>query len=108
MIQSKRDYSRGIATLCRQHNVGYLGLRGSSYEQENIGTRDPEICFLVEFFPMELKEYARCYFGLKKELENLFGREVILFGLGDKMPPEFQERIKRNKNDICKASESSA
>ena len=53
---------------------------------------------------MEIKEYARCYFGLEKELENLFSREVILFDLGDKMPLEFLERIKRNKTDIYKAS----
>lgn len=103
MIQSKRDYSKEIATLCKQHNVKYLGLRGFPFDQENIGTHEPEIYFLVEFFPMEIKEYARCYFGLEKELENLFGREVILFDLGDKMPPEFLERIKRNKTDIYKS-----
>lgn len=103
MIESKRDYNEEIINLCKQHNVKYFGLRGSAYNQENIGTEEPEISFLVEFFPMEVKEYARCYFGLEKELENMFGREVILCDLGDVMPPDILQRLKRNKTDIYNA-----
>ena len=54
MIQSERDYSKELVSICRKHNVKYLGLRGSSYDQENIDTEEPEIYFLVEFFPMQL------------------------------------------------------
>ena len=103
MIQSKRDYSKEIADLCRQHNVKYLGLRGSSYDQETIGAEEPEIYLLVEFFPMEPKEYAMCYFGLEKELGNLFGREVIMCNLTNIKLPGLLRRLTKRKTDIYKA-----
>ena len=103
MIQGKRNYSEEIISLCKQHNVKYLGLRGSSYNQENIGTEESEIYFLVEFFSMEPKEYGRCYFGLEKELENLFGREVILCDLTGITLPELLRPLTKRKTDIYKA-----
>ncbi len=103
MIQSERDYSKKIANLCKQHNVKYLGLHGSSYDQENIDTEDQEINFLVEFFPMELKEYARCYFGLEKELGNLFGRNVGILDIGSINLPEMLRLLTKHKTDIYKA-----
>jgi len=103
MIQSERDYSEEIAILCKQHNVKYMGLRGSSFDQENIGTEEPEICFIVEFFPMEPKEYGRCYFGLEKELENLFSHEVILCDITGITLPELLRPLTKRKTDIYKA-----
>ncbi len=107
MIESKRDYGEEIANLCKQHNVKYLGLHGLSYDQENIDSEDPEITFLVEFFPMEPKEYGRCYFGLEKELGDLFGREVILCDLTGITLPEILQPLTKRKTDLYKASESS-
>jgi len=103
MIDSERDYSEKIANLCRQHNVKYLGLHGSSYDQENIGTGESEIIFLVEFSPMEFKEYAKCYFGLEKELGNLFYRNVGILDIGSINLPEMLQRLKKRKTDIYKA-----
>lgn len=103
MIQSERDYSEEIAEICRQHNVKYLGLHGSSYDQENIGTENREINFLVEFFPMELKEYGRCYFGLEKELGDLFGRPAGIVDIGDINLPELLRPLTKRKTDIYKA-----
>lgn len=103
MIESKRDYSEEIANLCRQHNVKYLGLRGSSYDQENIGNEEPEMYLLVEFFPMEPKDHARCYFGLEKELEDMFGREAILCDLTGITLPELLRPLTKRKTDIYKA-----
>ena len=105
MIQSERDYSKELVSICRKHNVKYLGLRGSSYDQENIDTEEPEIYFLVEFFPMEIKEYARCYFGLEKELGNLFSREVIMCDLTGIKLPELLRQLTKRKTDIYKATE---
>ena len=105
MIQSERDYSKEITGLCKKHNVKYFGLRGSSYDQENIGTEEPEIYFIVEFFPMEPREYARCYFGLEKELENLFDREVILCDLTGITLPVLLRQLTKRKTDIYKATE---
>lgn len=107
MIQSKRDYSKEIASLCKQHNVKYFGLHGASYDQENIGTEEPEIYFLVEFFPMEPKEYGRCYFGLEKELEELFSREVILCDITGITLPKMLQQLTKRKTDIYKAEDTS-
>jgi len=103
MIDSKRDYSEEIANLCRQYNVKYLGLHGSSYNQENIGTEDREINFLVEFFPMELKEYAKCYFALEKELQDLFGPHAGILDIGSITLPEMLRQLTKRKTDIYKA-----
>lgn len=107
MIQGKRDYSKEITSLCKHHKVKYLGLHGSSYDQENIGTEEPEICFLVEFFPMEPKEYGRCYFGLEKELEELFSREVILCDITGITLPKMLQPLTKRKTDIYKAEDTS-
>ena len=105
MIESKRDYSEEIINLCKQHNVKYLGLHGLSYDQENIDSEDPELTFLVEFFPMEPKPYGMCYFGLEKELGDLFGRTVILVDLTGITLPEILRPITKRKTDIYKAPE---
>lgn len=106
MIESKRDYSEEIIKLCKQHNVKYFGLRGSSFNQENLGIEEPEICFFVEFFPMEPKEYGRCYFGLEKELGNMFSQEVIMCDLTGINLPDLVRRLTKHKIDIYKAPES--
>ncbi len=106
MINSERDYSKEIANICKQHNVKYLGLHGSSYDQENVGTEDREINFLVEFFPMELKPYAKCYFGLEEELGNLFGCVVGILDIGDITLPDLLRPLTKRKTDIYKATES--
>lgn len=103
MIDSERDYSKELASVCRKHNVKYLGLRGSSFDQENIGTEESEIYFLVEFFPMEPKEYGRCYFGFEKELENMFNREVIMVDITGITLPDLLRPLTKHKTDIYKA-----
>ncbi len=105
MIDSARDYNEEIINLCKQHNVKYFGLRGSSYDQENIGTEESEIYFLVEFFPMEPMEYGRCYFGLEKELQDLFGDHAGILDIGDITLPELLRPLTKRKTDIYKATE---
>ena len=100
MIESKRDYNEEITVLCRQHNVKYLGLHGSSYDQENISSEEPEINFLVEFFPMDPKEHGMCYFGLEKELGDLFGRHVNIVDLTDVTHPELYRQLTKRKTDL--------
>jgi predicted nucleotidyltransferase len=103
MIDSKRDYSEEIANLCRQYNVKYLGLHGSGPNQEDAGSEDPEITFLVEFFPMEPKQYGTCYFGLEKELQDMFGPHAGLCDLTDITLPELLRTLTKRKTDIYKA-----
>jgi predicted nucleotidyltransferase len=106
MINSERDYSEEIANLCRQYNVKYLGLHGSSYDQENAATEDAEINFLVEFFPMEPKQYGMCYFGLEKELQDMFGPHAGLCDLTGITHPDILRPLTKRKTDIYKASQS--
>ncbi|MGD8500682.1 MAG: hypothetical protein PVJ86_08540 [Phycisphaerales bacterium] len=103
MVNSKRDYSEEIANICKQHNVKYLGLHGSGQTQENGSPDQRDIGFLVEFFPMELKQYAKCYFALEKELENLFGCHVNLVDLSRFTHPDILGPLTRNTTDIYQA-----
>ena len=103
MIDSKRDYSEEIANLCKRHNVKYLGLHGSSYDQENVATEDPEINLIVEFFSMEPKQHGVCYFTLEKELGDMFGRPVCLCDLTGITHPDLLRYLTRRKTDIYKA-----
>ncbi|MHC4541304.1 MAG: hypothetical protein ACYTEK_21620 [Planctomycetota bacterium] len=103
MTDGKRDYSEEITNLCKQHHVKYLGLHGSDFNQENIGSEDTEIKFLVEFLPLELKQHAVCHFALKKELENLCGRQVGLCDLTRITHPDLLWPLTRRKTDIYKA-----
>ncbi len=105
MIDSARDYSKEIANICKQHNVKYLGLHGSSYDQENIAREQREINFIVKFFPMELKEYARCYFALEKELQDLLGDHVIVCDLTGITHPDILRPLTKRKTDIYEATE---
>ena len=105
MIDSERDYSEEIANICKQHNVKYLGLHGSGLNQEDGSPEERDIGFLVEFFPMELKPYAKCYFGLEEELGNLFGCHVSIVDIGDINLPELLRQLTKRKTDIYKAPE---
>jgi predicted nucleotidyltransferase len=100
MIQNKRDYSEEIANICKQHHVKYLGLHGSGRTQESPSSEDSDIGFLVEFDPLELEQYAKCYFGLEEELEDLFGRHVGLVDIGKITHPDILRQLTKNKTDI--------
>lgn|GEM_PF-1433441 len=103
MINSERDYSEEIANLCRRYNVKYLGLHGSGLSQEDAGFEDAEINFLVEFFPLEPKQYGTCYFSLEKELQDMFSRPVCLCDLTGITLPEILQPLTRHTTDIYKA-----
>lgn len=104
MIESNRDYSTEIADICKKHNVKYLGLHGSSnLDQEGTSSENIEINFIVEFFPLEEKQYALNYFAFLKALEGLFGRHVGLVDLNYITHPDLLRPLTRRKTDIYKA-----
>ncbi len=103
MIQSERDYSEEIANICKHLNVKYLGLHGSAHSQENGNPEQRDIGFLVEFFPMELEQYAKCYFGLEEELQNLFGCNISFVDIGSINLPELLRQLTKHKTDLYKA-----
>ena len=85
----------------------YLGLHGSSsMSQEDGGSEEPEISFLVEFFQLDKKQHAMSYFALLKELEEMFGRSVRMVDLNQVTHPDLLRPLTRRKTDIYKAPDS--
>lgn len=103
MIDSKRDYSKEIAAICKQHHVKYLGLHGSSLTQEDASDENPEINLLVEFLPLEQKQHTMCFTALEKELSDLFGRPINIIDLTDITHPDLYRQLTKRKIDIYKA-----
>jgi predicted nucleotidyltransferase len=74
-------HSPRIAALCRQYGVQRLELFGSLLRDAfNEATSDVD--FTVEFQPELAGSSFERYFGLKADLESLFGRPVDLVELG--------------------------
>ena len=104
MIESNRDYSVEIADICKKHNVKYLSLHGSSsMTQEDGGSEKPEVNFIVEFLPLEKKQYALNYFALLKEFEEMFDRSVGMVDLNYITHPDILRQLTKRITDIYKA-----
>lgn len=103
MINAKRDYSQEIADICKQYQVKYLGLHGASLSQEDAAPEEQEINLLVEFLPLEPKQHTTCFFGLEKELVDLFGRHVNMVDLTDVTHPDLLRQLTKRKTDLYKA-----
>lgn len=83
-----------LSDLCRRFHVRRLGLFGSAVR----GGFDPErsdLDLLVEFEPMPPGAYAEAYFGLRAELESLFGRAIDLLTEASLANPYLRRRIDR-------------
>lgn len=96
MIAAVEDRRAQVAALCRRHGVERLDLFGSASGAGGDGF-DPEasdLDFVVSFERREPPELFDRYFGLKEDLEGLFGRGVDLVTEGAlKKDPDFAEGI---------------
>ena len=72
-IEEKREE---ISRLCSRYHVRHLELFGSA--AKDVGTAANDFDFLVEFEELPNGEHADTYFGLKEDLEELFGCPVDL------------------------------
>lgn len=77
MIQLIHDHQQALENLCRKYWVKSLEIFGSAVSGRFDRERS-DVDLLIEFLPMAPGEYANAYFGLKDELEALFGRPVDL------------------------------
>lgn len=97
------DEQRGrLEALCRQHRVRRLEVFGSAAD----GTFKPEssdIDFLVEFFPLSPGEHYESYFGLREDLEALFGRKVDIVEPGAMRNPYFIRRVNESRRVVYAA-----
>lgn len=84
-----------IRGLCRRYSVARLSLFGSAVG----GAFDREasdLDFLVSFLPRNPSQLFDRYFGLKEELEELFGREVDLLMEGAMKDPHLIESVEKS------------
>lgn len=93
MIAAVEDRRAEVAALCRRHGVERLDLFGSA-SGDGFDPEASDLDFVVSFERREPPELFDRYFGLKEDLEGLFGRGVDLVTEGAlKKDPDFAEGI---------------
>jgi predicted nucleotidyltransferase len=84
-----------IRRLCQRYDVGRLDLFGSA-AREDFDRETSDLDFLVSFLPRNPSRLFDRYFGLKEELEELFGRDVDLLMEGAMKDPNLIESIEKS------------
>jgi predicted nucleotidyltransferase len=98
-VPGRDGAAAGLGDLCRRFHVRRLGLFGSAVT----GGFDPErsdLDLLVEFEPMPPGAYAAAYFGLREQLEILFGRAVDLLTEAALANPYLRRRIEAERRTL--------
>jgi predicted nucleotidyltransferase len=88
-----------IEALCRRFHVRRLELFGSAARDDFDPARS-DLDFLVEYEPDNPLGGLEAYFGLKEELEALFGRTVDLVEPGAVRNPYLRAEIARSRTPI--------
>jgi len=91
-------YINDINKLCYNHSVKTLYVFGSVLTNNFISESD--IDFLVEFLPVNSKEYADNYYDLKFSLERILNRKIDLLEETALKNPYFLQSIQNNKQII--------
>jgi predicted nucleotidyltransferase len=84
-----------LRLLCHQYKVRRLFVFGSAVS--NQFRPDSDIDLIVDFNPVELRDYADNYFSLKDELEKLFNRKVDLLEAQAIRNPFFKAVVDQEK-----------
>ncbi len=93
MIAAVEDRKAEIVELCRRRGVERLDLFGSA-AGEGFDSEGSDLDFVVSFERRDPPELFDRYFGLKEDLEGLFGRGVDLVTEGALLKdPDFAEGI---------------
>lgn len=93
MIAAVEDRRAEVAALCRRYGVERLDLFGSA-AGESFDPEGSDLDFVVSFEPRDPPKLFDRYFGLKEDLEGLFGRGVDLVTEGALLKdPDFAESI---------------
>ena len=87
-----------ITTLCKIHKVAKLFVFGSILTARF--KKSSDIDFLVDFADIDLYNYADNYFGLKKSLENVLGRQIDLLEDKAVRNPYLRQSIDNSKRLI--------
>jgi len=78
VISLVKDRVEEVRQICRRHGVERLDLFGSAAGEGFDDLADSDLDFVVSFKRRDPPELFDRYFGLKEELEGLFGRGVDL------------------------------
>jgi len=71
-----QSYHQDISILCAKHNVKTLYAFGSVLTDRF--NEQSDIDLVVDFYPLDVSDYADNYYGLKFSLEDTFHRQVDL------------------------------
>ena len=91
-----------VSALCRRYGVRKLELFGSA----TTGAFDPQtsdLDFLVDLDPDGDESLFHRYFGLKEDLETLFGRKVDIVMVGALENPYFIESVNKTRQTVYAA-----
>jgi len=100
IIQENHDH---LVRLCAKHKVKSLEIFGSALDESRFKTSGSDIDFLVEFLPLEPVAHAKSYFGLLRELQELFKRSVDLVEAGAIKNPYFLQAINKERKQVYAA-----
>jgi len=95
MIQPIEAKRQTLAELCLRFHVGSLEVFGSAATGDL--REDSDLDFLVEFRHVDSMSLADQYFGLLKELEELFGRRVDLLTRRSLRNPYFVDSVEKTR-----------
>lgn len=91
-------YINDINKLCYNHSVKTLYVFGSVLTN-NFNSKS-DIDFLVDFLPVNSKDYADNYYDLKFSLERILNRKIDLLEETALKNPYFLQSIQNNKQII--------
>lgn len=89
-----------VARVCREHGVRRIRVFGSATSDRFDEASDVDL--LVEFQP-DLADVFDAYFGLKEDLEALFGRRVDLVMADAVRNPYFEASATANAEELYAA-----
>lgn len=93
LIEGKREE---LGKVCERHGVSRLDLFGSA-AGEGFDPESSDMDFVVSFAPRTPARLFDRYFGLKEDLEHLFGREVDLLMEGAMKNPYFVRSVNESR-----------
>lgn len=85
-----------LASICREHGVRRLEIFGSALDADFDDARS-DVDLLVQFDSSACTPALQMYFGLREQLERLFGRSVDLVVDGAITNPYLRRAIERQR-----------
>ena len=100
MISVVEQNRKEVAKLCQQYNVTKLELFGSAADASRFDPQESDVDLLVEFAHTEAMNRADQFFGLKGDLEDLFGRQIDLITTRSLRNPYFIRSINATREAL--------